>query len=307
MAPNQAGDHTLKSWLLLALLSLIWGSSFILIKKGLAVFSPGEVGAYRIVSAALVLLPLSLPKLKKLNRKQLTNLIVAGLVGSFIPAFLFAKAQTQLSSSITGVLNALTPLFVVLIGALFFGSKVTGRNIWGLLIAFLGVLILISVNDTGFDGLANINAYAFFVILATLCYGINLNIIKHWFLELKPVEITAISLLLVLPVALLYLMAGTDFSFKIVHEDGALLAVFYLTILGVLGTAIALIIFNGLVKIATPMFASMVTYLIPIVAIAWGIFDGEVLLVGHYIGIIAVILGVWTGNKKRKARPVIST
>ncbi|GAB3650018.1 DMT family transporter [Echinicola sediminis] len=301
MTSKQAGDSTLKSWLLLALLSLIWGSSFILIKKGLTVFSPGEVGAYRIVSAALFLLPLSLPKLKKLNRKQLSNLIVAGLVGSFIPAFLFAKAQTQLSSSITGVLNALTPLFVVIIGALFFGSKVTGRNIWGLILAFIGVLILIGVKEgAGLSSLTAINAYAFFVILATLCYGINLNIIKHWFVELKPVEITAISLLLVLPAALLYLMAGTDFSYKIAYKEGALLAAFYLTILGVLGTAIALIIFNGLVKIATPMFASMVTYLIPIVAIAWGLLDGEALLYGHYIGMIAVILGVWVGNKKKK-------
>ncbi|WP_200975509.1 DMT family transporter [Echinicola sp. 20G] len=305
MTPNTTGDQTLRSWLLLALLSLIWGSSFILIKKGLVVFSAGEVGAYRIVSAALVLLPLSLPRLKKLNKKQVGNLIVAGLVGSFIPAFLFAKAQTQLSSSITGVLNALTPLFVVIIGALFFGSKITGRNSLGLIIAFIGVVVLISVKEgSSFSGFADINGYAFFVILATLCYGINLNIIKHWFVALKPVEITAISLLLVLPVALLYLMAGTEFSMKVVHEEGALLAVGYLTILGVLGTAIALIIFNGLVKIATPVFASMVTYLIPIVAIAWGVIDGEVLLPGHYIGIVAVILGVWIGNRKKKQKTV---
>jgi len=306
MNSNQAGNQTLKSWLLLALLSLIWGSSFILIKKGLTVFSPGEVGAYRIVSAAIILLPLSLPKLKRLHKKQLANLIVAGLVGSFIPAFLFAKAQTQLSSSITGVLNALTPLFVVIIGALFFGSKVTARNSLGLIIAFIGVIILISVKEgSGFSNLTNINAYAFFVILATICYGINLNIIKHWFVELKPVEITAISLLLVLPVALLYLMAGTDFSFKIAYVEGAVLAAFYLTVLGVLGTAIALIIFNGLVKIATPVFASMVTYLIPIVAITWGVLDGEVLLYGHYLGIMSVIIGVWIGNKKQKLRPTV--
>lgn len=292
-------ERALKSWLFLILLALIWGSSFILIKRGLLVFSPGEVGAYRIVSAGLVLVPLSIAKLKNLNRRQVGNLIIVGLVGSFIPAFLFAKAQTQLSSSLTGVLNALTPLSVVIIGALFFKSRITRRNALGLLIAFVGVGILITVSDGGGLGtFTQINSYAFLVLLATLCYGINVNIIKYWFVALKPVEITAISLLMVLPVASMYLFLFTDFSFKLVHADGAYLAAGYITILGVVGTAIALIIFNILVKIATPVFASSVTYLIPIVAILWGVWDGEVLLLGHYIGILAVIIGVWIGNRK---------
>ncbi len=284
---------------MLILLAIIWGSSFILIKKGLLVFSPGEVGAYRIVSAALVLLPLSIPRIKRLNKKQVGNLIIAGLVGSFIPSFLFAIAQTRLSSSITGVLNALTPLFVVVVGALFFGARITGINALGLFIAFIGVIILITVKEgNGWDAFSTINSYAFFVLLATLCYGINLNIIKYWFVALKPVEITAISLMMVLPVALLYLTGWTNFSFKLLHVDGAWLAAGYITLLGVVGTAIALIIFNFLVKIATPVFASSVTYLIPIVAIAWGVVDGEVLLVGHYLGILAVVIGVWIGNRK---------
>jgi drug/metabolite transporter (DMT)-like permease len=293
-------ERALKSWLFLVLLALIWGSSFILIKKGLLVFSAGEVGAYRIVSAGVVLLPLSLPRLKRLNKKQIFNLIVVGFVGSFIPAFLFAKAQTQLSSSLAGVLNALTPLFVVIVGALFFSSRITQRNAVGLLIAFIGVVILILFKEGGgVDSLLNINLYAFLVLLATLCYGINLNLIKHWFVLLKPVEITAISMMMVLPLASLYLFLGTDFSFKLVHEEGAWLAAGYITILGVLGTAIALILFNMLVKIASPVFASTVTYLIPIVAIIWGVLDGERLLTGHYFGIAAVILGVWIGNRKR--------
>ncbi|WP_194775202.1 DMT family transporter [Pararhodonellum marinum] len=299
MTDNLKGKDTLKSWLMLILLAIIWGSSFILIKKGLLVFSPGEVGAYRIVSAALVLLPLSIPRIKRLNKKQVGNLIIAGLVGSFIPSFLFAIAQTRLSSSITGVLNALTPLFVVVVGALFFGARITGINALGLFIAFIGVIILITVKEgNGWDAFSTINSYAFFVLLATLCYGINLNIIKYWFVALKPVEITAISLMMVLPVALLYLTGWTNFSFKLLHVDGAWLAAGYITLLGVVGTAIALIIFNFLVKIATPVFASSVTYLIPIVAIAWGVVDGEVLLVGHYLGILAVVIGVWIGNRK---------
>jgi drug/metabolite transporter (DMT)-like permease len=299
MSKDIQSESALKAWGFLIVLALIWGSSFILIKRGLEVFSPGEVGAFRIVSAGLFLLPLSLPRLKQLNKKQVKNLIIVGLVGSFIPAFLFAKAQTQLSSALTGVFNAMTPLFVVIIGALFFNSKITRRNALGLFIAFFGVVILLTVKEgVGFGSLFDINAYAFFVLLACACYGLNLNIIKFRFVELKPVAITAISLTLVLPVALIYLFSYTQFSFKLLHVEGAGLAAGYIILLGVVGTALALILFNVMVKVATPVFASSVTYLIPIVAIMWGLLDGEQLLLGHYIGIAAVIFGVWVGNRR---------
>jgi drug/metabolite transporter (DMT)-like permease len=299
MTPT-TNHSNLKNWALLVVLALIWGSSFILIKRGLEVFSPGEVGAYRIVAAATFLLPLSLPRIKFLTSEQAQNLILIGLLGSFIPAFLFPTAQTRLSSSLTGVLNALTPLFVVIIGALFFRSKITRRNALGLVIAFIGVLILITLKEgPGLDSFKGINGYAFFVILACICYGFNLHLIKSRFDSLKSIEITAISLLMVLPLALVYLMAGTEFSYKLVTHDGALRALGFVTLLGVMGTAIALILFNIMVKTASPIFASSVTYLIPVVAIFWGVLDGEVLLFGHYLGIAAVILGVWVGNRKK--------
>lgn len=270
-----------------------------MIKRGLEVFSPGEVGAFRIVAAGMVLLPLSLPRLKGLNRRQVKNLIIVGLMGSFVPAFLFAKAQTQLSSSLTGVFNAMTPLFVVIIGALFFNSRITKRNALGLAIAFVGVVLLLMVKEgKAFGDFTDINSHAFFVILACICYGFNLNIIKYRFVELKPVAITAISLVMVLPLALIYLFAFTQFSFKLLHVEGAVQAAGYIGLLGVMGTALALLLFNIMVKVATPVFASSVTYLIPIVAIMWGLLDGEVLLAGHYIGIVAVIVGVWVGNRK---------
>ncbi|GAB2620138.1 DMT family transporter [Belliella aquatica] len=299
MSRDIQAEGALKAWGFLFLLALIWGSSFILIKRGLEIFSPGEVGAFRIVAAGMILLPLSLPRLKTLNKRQVKNLIIVGFVGSFIPAFLFAKAQTQLSSSLTGVFNAMTPLFVVIIGALFFNARITRRNTIGLFIAFIGVVLLLIVKEgSGFGTFSDINSYAFFVLLACACYGVNLNIIKYRFVELKPIAITAISLLMVLPLGLIYLFAFTDFSFKLIHVEGAMEAAGYITILGVVGTALALILFNIMVKVATPVFASSVTYLIPIVAIVWGLFDGEVLLLGHYIGIIAVIFGVWVGNRR---------
>jgi len=291
-------ESALKAWGFLIILALVWGSSFILIKRGLEVYSPGEVGALRIVFAGMVLLPLSLPRLKGLNKRQVKNLIIVGLVGSFIPAFLFAKAQTQLSSSLTGVFNAMTPLFVVIIGALFFKSRITRRNAIGLVIAFIGVVILLMVKEGGLGNFNEINAYALLVLLACACYGLNLNIIKYRFVELKPVAITAISLSIVLPLALIFLFTSTQFSFKILHVEGAVQAAGYIAILGIVGTALALILFNVMVKVATPVFASSVTYLIPVVAIMWGLLDGEVLLAGHYFGIIAVIFGVWVGNRR---------
>jgi len=299
MEAEQTAGQPLKSWLLLILLALIWGSSFILIKKSLLIFSPGEVGAFRIVTAGLVMLPLSMPRLKQLNQQQVKYLIIIGLVGSFIPAFLFAKAQTQLSSSLTGVLNALTPLMVIVIGSLLFGSTISRRNATGLLIAFIGVGILVLFQSgSGWDVFSGINYYAFFVLAATVCYGFNVNIIKYKFVLLKPVAITAISLMMVLPLAAIYLFAYTQFSFKLVHVPGGWLAAGYITLLGVVGTALALIIFNVMVKLVSPVFASSVTYLIPIVAIFWGVIDGETLLLWHYVGILTVILGVWIGNKK---------
>jgi drug/metabolite transporter (DMT)-like permease len=293
-------ENSLKNWALLTILTLIWGSSFILIKRGLEVFSPGEVGAYRMVAAATLLLPLSLPRLKNLSKTQVKNLLLAGLLGSFIPAFLFPMAQTQLSSSLTGVLNALTPLFVVLVGAVFFNTRITWRNGLGLFIAFIGVIILVAYKDGGNwgDSLAGINVYGLFVIAACICYSFNLHVIKTRFTKLKSIEISSISLLMILPMALIYLFAGTNFSYKLATHPQAWEALGYVTILGMVGTATALVLFNIMVKSASPFFASLVTYTIPIVAIMWGVLDGEVLLIGHYIGIAGVILGVWVGNRK---------
>jgi drug/metabolite transporter (DMT)-like permease len=189
---------------------------------------------------------------------------------------------------------------VVLVGALFFDSKITLRNGLGLMIAFLGVVILVTYKDGGgWDSLAGINVYALFVIGACICYSFNLHVIKTRFTKLKSLEISSVSLLLILPMALIYLFAGTQFSYKLVTHPKAWEALGYLTVLGMVGTGVAMILFNIMIKSASPFFASLVTYTIPIVAIMWGVLDGEVLLLGHYIGIAGVILGVWIGNRRK--------
>ncbi|WKN32794.1 DMT family transporter [Porifericola rhodea] len=281
-------------WLILGALALVWGSSFILIKKGLTAFSAGEVGALRIVSAAAFLLPVSLPKAFRLSRRQLLILLVIGFVGSFIPAFLFATAQTSISSSLTGILNALTPLCTLLLGAAFFGQPITAKNGLGLGIGFIGSIILI-LGGTG-GALGEINLYALLVVGATICYGLNLNIIKNYTPELHPVVITSVSLLIVGPLAVGYLFSYTEFSTH-VQASEAFWPLMALIALGVIGTALALIFFNKLVQMQTAVFASSVTYIIPIVAVVWGVLDGESLSVFHFLGMAAILCGVYVANR----------
>lgn len=292
-------NKTLLAWIMLISLSLIWGSSFILIKRGLEILSPGEVGALRIVSAGVFLTPFALSRLKKVEKTDWRFLLSVGFVGSLLPAFLFAIAQTQLPSSITGVLNALTPIFTILIGLFIYKVRQSRRVFAGIAIGFVGTTILIMARSTG--ELA-INAYALLVVMATLFYGTNLNIIKNHLQHLKALTITSVSLMMVGPMAAFYLFGYTDFTYKLSHVEGAWLSASYILILGVVGTALALIIFNNLVQITTPVFTSSVTYIIPIVAVIWGLLDGEELIWLHYLGMAGIITGVYITNYRRKPK-----
>jgi len=291
-------DISILAWVLLIVLAMIWGSSFILIKRGLVVLSAGEVGSLRILSASLFLFPFAFFRLKRIKNKEWKYLFSVGLSGSLIPAFLFAAAQTRLPSSITGVLNALVPIFTILIGLFFYKVKQKSNVFVGIAIGFLGTTMLILARA---DNTISLNSYAFLVVLATIFYGINLNLIKYHLGGQSAISITSISLLLVGPISAVYLFLATDFLFKIQNVEGAILSSFYIVLLGVLGTAIALIIFNRLVQISTPVFTSSVTYIIPIVAVIWGLWDGEKLGFLHLIGMIGIIVGVYIANSSRLA------
>lgn len=281
---------------MLVMLALVWGSSFILMKKGLVVFSSVEVAALRISSAGLFLFPLILNRLKGLSIKDWYWLVLSGLTGSVIPAFLFTTAQTQLSSGITGVLNATTPLFVLIVGAILFGQKIIWRQSFGILLGFIGSVIL-TVSGNG--GFGDMNLYAMLVILATLCYGSNLNLIKYKLSGLKPITITGLSLGLFTAPLTIYLLGYSNLLYHLGNTEGAYLALGYILILGIIGTALALILFNKLVQISTPIFTSSVTYLIPIVAMGWGVLDGEDLRFVHLIGMLTILFGVYVTNRKK--------
>lgn len=292
----------LSSWLKLILLALVWGSSFMLIKKGLLVYSATEVAALRLAAAAATLAPFALLRLGRVKGKQWLVLLSVGMTGSLLPAFLFAFAQTQLDSGITGALNALTPLFTLLVGVILFAQRIAPRTLAGLLIGFVGTGLLILVQSTGE---LSLNAYALLIVLATLCYGLNLNFIKQFLPDLSPVTITGVSLLMVLPVAVIYLAGPAEVGAKLtaggVQAWWSLAAV---VALGVVGTALALILFNHLVQIADTTFASSVTYLIPLVAVSLGMLDGEMISVYQVAGMGLILLGVWTANRPSAARTV---
>lgn len=287
----------LASWFLLVFLSIIWGSSFILMKKGLLAFSPAEVAGIRILSASVFLLPVALRNLKNIRRKQWQFLFISGFFGSLLPAFLFPLAQTRIDSGITGILNALTPLFTILLGVFFFHLRLNLRIVTGIITGFLGSVILVLADGSG--DLTKINLFALFIILATLFYGLNVNIIKYFLGDLKPVHIASVSMMLIGPFAFLYLILFSNMKAVVMLQDQGLMSLFYIVILGVVGTAIAMILFNNLIKLTNTVFASSVTYLIPVIAVIWGIIDGETLRLAHYGGMAAIIIGVLVANKGR--------
>ena len=285
------------AWVLLIILTLIWGTSFILIKRSLQSFSAAEVGALRMFTAGLVLLPIAFRNYKKVEGKNWGSLFIIGFLGSFIPAFLFAKAETNLDSSLAGVLNALTPIFVLVVGVLFFSQNFSKSQVIGILIGFLGTTFLVFAGSSG--SLSSINLYGLFVVLATIFYGFNANIIKFRVKGLNALTITSISLGMVTPIAFAYLVIFTNVTTQILHEPEARISFLYVSILGIMSTAIAMGLFNKLIQITTPIFTSSVTYLIPFVAVIWGLWDGEVLLIGHYLGMLAILTGVYIANRKK--------
>ena len=283
--------------ILMIILSLIWGSSFILIKQGLKVFSPDQVGALRVSSAFLFLIPPALTRLKELKNHHYIKLFLSGMLGIFIPAFLFSFAQTRMSSSVAGIMNTLTPMFTMLLGVLFFAQRFRAIAVVGIVLGFGGAILLILSREGG--QITGINYYALLIVLACLCYGTNLNFIKFKIADLRALTITSISVVLIGPFALIYLLGFTDFTTRLQTAPGGWEAFGYIALLGMMGTALATILFNRLVKISTPLYASSVTYIIPIVAVMWGVLDNERLYPGHYIGMVAIVAGVYLANRKR--------
>jgi drug/metabolite transporter (DMT)-like permease len=281
-------------WGLFAVLSIIWGSSFILMKVSKEVLNGYQIGAIRILAAGLVFLPFAFSHASLIPRNKLWLVILSGLIGNFLPAFLFAIAiEHKIDSSLAGILNSLTPLFVILLSLLFFKAQVHLKKIIGVLIGLAGLLVL-SLSKGGIS-LENLD-YALLILLATLLYGINVNIVSYYLKGINPFHMATVSL------AAVSLFAGIivwqqDVVSLLSTNPNALLPVIYAALLGIVGSAIATLLFYILIKKAGGLFASLVTYGIPVVAIAWGIVAQEnVTLI--QIGCLSVILGgVYLANR----------
>jgi drug/metabolite transporter (DMT)-like permease len=291
-----ADNRNLKAILLLIVLALIWGTSFILIKQGLKAFAPTQVATLRVTAAFLFLLPIAVTKIKGLRVNDYFVLLVSGMMGIFIPAFMFSTAQTKIDSSLAGILNTLSPICTMIIGSMFFKQRFTGYAILGMLIGLGGtVMLMLSRDGTNITG---INYYTLLIVAACFMYAINLNWVKFNIHGLPPLTITSVSIMLIGPLAMIYLFGFTDFTTRLQTVDGAWRSFGYVVLLGCMGTAVATFLFNQLVKISTPLFASSVTYLMPIVSVAWGLLDKEKLYTGHYIGMVAILGGVYLANRK---------
>lgn len=282
--------------ILLLTLSLIWGTSFILIKQGLKVFSPDVLGALRVTAAAIFLLPLALPRLKELKPGDPFKLFMSGLMGIFIPAFLFAFAQTKLNSSLAGILNTLSPLWTMIIGAIFFTQRFRGYAIIGIIISFFGAVLLALSRSGG--TITGFNVYALLIVAACALYGANLNWVKFKIQDLGSITITSVSLLFIGPLAALYLFCATDFTVVLTTNADAWKAFGFIVLLALMSTAVAGLLFNKLLRISSPLYTSSVTYIMPIVAVMWGVIDGEQLLMGDFIGMAAILGGVYLANRK---------
>ena len=281
------------SWLVFALLAIVWGSSFILMKEGLKAFNPYQVASLRMLFAGIILLPFAYKAIKRIPKNKLGLVIFSGILGNFIPAYLFCIAETQIDSSLAGILNSLTPMFTIIVGVLFFKVQTSMVKVLGMIIGFIGLSILLgSGKDVSFHNLS----FASLVILATLLYGINVNILSRYMQQLGSLNVASIAFafLMIPSICVLYFTGyfNTDFSSPIV-----LRALAATSVLGIIGTSVATILFYYLVKQAGMLFGSMVTYGIPVVAVAWGIWDGESLNLIQ-IGCLGLILfGVYIVNR----------
>ena len=281
-------------WFFLFLLALIWGSSFILIKKGLVGLSAYQLGSLRIVFAALFLIAIGFKTLPKIPRGQWKFIVITSLFGTFIPAFLFSIAQKEIDSSISAILNSLTPLNALLLGIVIFKLDYKRNQIFGVCIGLMGSLLLV------FNGALhhpNQNYYyAILIFIASVCYAINVNLINKYLSNLSPLTITTGNFTVMLLPALLILLTSGFFSD--IHIEKVQHSVLFILILGIVGTGIANIIFYKLIQISTPVFATSVTYLIPIIAFSWGMLDNETLTLVQLLGAVIILLGVYLSNIK---------
>ena len=281
-------------WIYLTILALVWGSSFILIKKGLVGLNPLQLGSLRIIFAAIFLLLIGFKSLSKIPTTKWKYIALTSMFGTFLPAYLFAIAQTEIDSSVSSILNSLTPLNTLVFGALVFGLQFKRNQVFGILIGLAGSGLLV------LNGAANHPEqnyyYAVLVLIASICYALNVNLIKRHLHDLSPLSITTGNFtVLFIPAFLVLFFSG---FFDVVQEVKVQESVLFIMILGIVGTGIANILFFKLIQMSSPVFATSVTYLIPVVAFGWGLLDNEALTPIQFFGAFIILIGIYVSARK---------
>lgn len=282
-------------WLLYALLCLTWGSSFILMKTGLQHLTAWQVASIRILSAGVVVLPFTFKSWQRIPKNKITVIILSGLIGNFFPAYFYCLAETKIDSSLASIFNALTPLCAIVVGVGFFQLSITRQKIIGIIIGLIGLVLLPFVGEDklSFENLA----YASLILIATICYGTNVHVISRYLKELSSIDIAAVSLsCFIVPCTLILLY--TDFFNLQLTESGVAVSVLASFTLGALGTALASVWFYILVKKAGSIFASLVTYGVPFIAVLWGLIFGEKVTVAETGCLLIILAGVYIVNRK---------
>lgn len=283
-------------WAFLIVLAIIWGSSFILIKKALVGLTPIQLGSLRVIISGLFLFVVGIKSLKGLSGRTIKWLIISGFLGTFFPAFLFAYAETEIDSAIASILNSLVPLSTIIMGVTLFKISASGRQWIGVLVGLLGTVLLI-LNGAAIKPDQNYY-YALLVVTATIMYALNVNIIKKHLQEIPPMAIACGNFAAIILPAIVILIGSGFFNEAVLKAPELPAAMGYLVILCLFGTAMAKVIFNKLVQISTPVFASSVTYLMPLVAVLWGILDGEGFSWQEALAALLILLGVYLANAK---------
>lgn len=280
-----------------SILSIIWGSSFVLMKEGLTALSAYQVASLRMLSSGLVLLPFAVSAFKKIPSQKMGIVFLSGFIGNFIPAYLFCIAETNIDSSLAGILNSLTPLFTILVGLFLFKTPANFQKILGVLIGFVGLCLLFAAGkNISFQNLS----FASLVLVATFLYGLNVNLVGKYLKNIRAIDIVSVAFaFLIIPSTLiLYLTGYFSMPFQEIAFQKATIAGI---VLGVVGTSIASILFYILIKRSSIVFASMVTYGIPIIAVAWGVYFGESISLLQIASLFIILAGVYIVNKPQRS------
>jgi drug/metabolite transporter (DMT)-like permease len=292
---------SLRKWGTLVILSIIWGSAYILIKKGLTGLTPVQLGSLRVIITTLIIAPIGYNKLKKIPKEKMKWVAISAFVGSFLPAYLFAFAETEISSSVTAVMVSLTPLFTLLISVVVFQEELLNKQVLGVLVGFTGIIVL--VNNELLSSSFNI-IYVMFIVLAAFCYAVNANLLKYKLPNIPALGIVFMSFLFMFIPAFIVL-SFSNFPYSDFTSDPLIIESFiYIIILALFGTAIAKVLYIKLLAISTPVFSVSTTYLMPVVAIFWGLLDGEEFKLIQFIGTSIILLGVYLVTKKKVSKKI---